>query len=340
MNKRGGMRLKRQVEKSFLCAYFRIGILCAIMFCGCNNSKDEIVIYTSAEDYRIEYLSERLEEEFPEYDIAIEYMSTGNHAAKLMAEGGSTACDISYDLEYGYMAQLDEQGMFANLSETYDMSIYSEDTVVSDNYVIEYRNGGAIILNMDVLSARGLQEPASYADLLKEEYRGLIAMPNPKSSGTGYMFLRNLVNAWGEEEAFTYFDGLSKNILQFTSSGSGPVNALLQGEVAIGLGMTGQAVMQLNEGANFKILYFEEGSPFSLYGQAMIKGKEERACVKEVFDFLIETYAYENNEKFFPEKIYKDKDFVVQNYPKNIVYGDMSNDTIAEKERLLEKWNY
>ena len=40
------------------------------------------------------------------------------------------------------------------------------------------------------------------------------------------------------------------------------------------------------------------------------------------------------------EKIYKEKDFVVENYPQNIVYGDMSNDTIAEKERLLEKWNY
>ena len=179
-----------------------MAFLGAIILSGCSSQKEEVIIYTSAEDYRIEYLSERLEEEFPEYDIAIEYMSTGNHAAKLMAEGSSTACDISYDLEYGYMAQLDEQGMFANLSEEYDMSIYSEDTVVSDNYVIEYRNGGAVILNMDVLSARGLQEPTSYEDLLKEEYKGLISMPNPKSSGTGYMFLRNLVNAWGEEEEF------------------------------------------------------------------------------------------------------------------------------------------
>lgn len=328
------MGIKKRLGIAMVCILGTLGL------CGCGSKNEEIVIYTSAEDYRIEYLSERLEEVFPEYDIAVEYMSTGNHAAKLMAEGTSTACDISYDLEYGYMAQLDEKGMFANLSEAYDMSIYSEDTVVSDNYVIEYRNGGAIILNMDVISARGLQEPTSYKDLLKEEYKGLISMPNPKSSGTGYMFLRNLVNAWGEEQAFAYFDDLSKNILQFTSSGSGPVNALLQGEVAIGLGMTGQAVMQVNEGANLKILYFEEGSPFSLYGQAIIKGKEERVCVKEVFDFLINTYAYENNEKFFPEKIYNEKDFVIDNYPQNIVYGDMSNDTIAEKERLLEKWKY
>lgn len=315
-------------------------MLAGVLLSGCKNGKEQVVIYTSAEDYRIEHLSERLEEEFPDYDITIEYMSTGNHAAKLMAEGKDTACDISYDLEYGYMSQLDAQGVFAKVSDSYDMSKYSEDTVLSENYIIELRNGGAVVLNMDVLAARGLQEPTSYKDLLKEEYKGLISMPNPKSSGTGYMFLKNLVNAWGEEEAFAYFDELSNNILQFTSSGSGPINALVQEEVAIGLGMTAQAVTQINEGVNLKVVFFEEGSPFSLYGQAMISGKENRACVKEVFDFLINTYCYEMNEKFYPEKIYKDKEFVIENYPQNIIYGDMSNDTSAEKERLLEKWNY
>ena len=86
----------------------------------------------------------------------------------------------------------------------------------------------------DRLEEKNLAVPTSYADLLKPEYKGLVSMPNPKSSGTGYMFLKSLVNAWGEEEAFAYFDQLAENILQFTSSGSGPVNALVQGEAAIG----------------------------------------------------------------------------------------------------------
>lgn len=314
-------------------------LLVPALFTGCTKSKEKVLIYTSAEDYRVEYLTQRLSETFPNYDITIEYMSTGNHAAKLLAEGTATDCDISYDLEYGYMAQLDALGEFADLSG-YDMSIYAEDTVVSKDYIIEYRNGGAIIINPAVLKAKGLDEPTSYADLLKDEYKGLISMPNPTASGTGYMFLKALVNEWGEDAAFEYFDKLTPNILQYTSSGSGPVNALLQGEVAIGLGMTGQAVTKINEGSDLKIVYFEEGSPYGLYGQAIIKGKETKKAVKEVFDFLINTYNYENNEKFFPEKIYKDKDYVVANYPTNIVYSDMSNNTIEEKTRLLEKWKY
>lgn len=313
-------------------------LLCGI-FTACGSSEETVVIYSSAEDYSIANLQARLDEVFPEYKIVIEYMSTGNHAAKLLAEGKATECDIVHDLEYAYLSQLDQKGILADLS-SYDFSIYTEDSVESDNYIVECRNGGAIIVNTEVLASKGLPEPTSYADLLKPEYKGLISMPNPKSSGTGYMFLKSLVNAWGEEEAFAYFDKLTPNILQYTSSGSGPVNALVQGEVAIGLGMTAQSVIQINEGAPLKVLFFEEGSPFSMYGQTMIDGKDEREAVKRVFDYLINTYSYENNEKFLPEKIFKDKDYTLENYPKNIKYSDMSNNSIEEKERLLEKWKY
>ena len=305
----------------------------------CGTSKEEILIYTSAEDYRIEYLNQRLAEEFPQYDVIVEYMSTGNASAKLLFEGENTQCDILWSIEYAYMEMLDAEGVFADLSD-YDMSVFVEDALQSKNYLPEYRNGGAIIVNTKVLEERGLEIPTSYEDLLKPEYKGLISMPNPKSSGTGYMFLKSLVNAWGEEEAFAYFDKLTPNILQYTSSGSGPVNALLQGEVAIGLGMTGQAVTQINEGEPLEIVFFEEGSPYSLYGEAIIKDKEMKESVREVFTFMVEEFNYEQLEMFFPEKIYANLDFEVENYPKDIVYSDMSNNSGEEKNRLLELWKY
>lgn len=316
-----------------------ITILCTAIFSGCGSTKQSVLIYTSVENYILEDLIDRLDEEFPDYDIIVEYLSTGNHAAKLLAEGKNTDCDITFNLEYAYLSQLSEKNILADLS-AYDRSIYLEDTVENDDYVIQSRNGGAIIVNTDVLKEKGLDEPTCYEDLLKPEYKGLISMPSPKSSGTGYMFLKSLVNAWGEDEAFAYFDKLNANILQYTSSGSGPVNALVQGEVAIGLGMTSGAVIKTNEGAPLKILYFEEGSPFSLYGQAIIAGKENNKAVKDVFDFLINTYNYECNEKFYPEQIFKDTVYDVENYPTNITYSDMSNNTNDEKSRLLDKWKY
>ncbi len=308
---------------------------------GCSkNAENRVVIFTSAEDYRVEYMQKRLNEEFPEYDIVIEYMPTGDHAARLISEGSKTEADITYDLEYGYMEQLANAGVLANLDGMYDMSMWAEDALNSTYYLPEYKNGGAIIVNPKVLSDKGLQAPKSYEDLLKSEYKDLISMPSPKSSGTGYMFLKTLVNTMGESKAFAYFDKLNANILQYTSSGSGPVNALIQGEVAIGLGMTGQAVTAINNGNDLQILYFEEGSPYSMYGQGIISGKETREAVKRVFDFMINTYSYENCEKFFPEQIFSDKTFEIENYPANIKYSDMSNNTLDEKTRLLGKWAY
>ena len=306
---------------------------------GCGSGKEQILIYTSVEDYVIEDMNARLSKAFPDYDIIIEYVSTGNHAAKLLSEKKNTECDITYDLEYAYMEQLAQAGVLADLS-SYDKSIYLEDTVASNYYLVQCRVGGAVIVNTEVLKAKGLAEPTCYEDLLKPEYKGLISMANPKSSGTGYMFYKSLVNAWGQQKALEYFDKLTPNVLQYTSSGSGPVNALLQKEVAIGLGMTSHAVTQINQGAPLKVLFFEEGSPFTLYGQSMVAGKDQRECVKEVFDFLVKTYSYELNEKFFPEQMFKDKVFAVNNYPQNIVYSDMSNNTTAEKDKLLNLWKY
>lgn len=325
----------------------RIGLVAVVvilalalaLLAGCGSKKESVLIYTSVEDYVVEDLNARLEETFPDYDITVEYVSTGSHAAKLLAEGTATECDITYDLEYAYLEQLAQAGVLADLS-AYDTSIYSEDTVVSNHYLVQCRVGGGIILNTELLAEKGLEEPASYEDLLDPQYQGLISMPNPKSSGTGYMFLKNLVNAWGEEEAFAYFDELTPNVLQYTSSGSGPVNALIQGEAAIGLGMTSNAVTKINEGAPLKVVYFEEGSPFTLYGQAMIAGKDERSCVKEVFDFLVNTYSYELNEKFFPEQMFVDKTYSIENYPENIVYGDMGGNTMEAKEAILAQWKY
>lgn len=309
-------------------------------FCGCGGSaKEKIVIYTSTEDYKVDYFREKLEDRFPDYDIVIEYISTSNCAAKLLAENGSGECDIIWSIEYGYLQQLADAGLLANLDSQFDFTPFTDDMLISTYFVPESRNGGCIAINADLLKEKGLSVPTSYADLLKPEYKGLISMPDPASSGTGYMFYLSLVNAMGETEALNYFRTLSGNVLQFTSAGAGPVNALLQGEAAIGLAMTSHTVTQINEGANFEIVFFEEGAPYSLYGNAITSQSADNEAVAEVFNYLSTECTAEDNQLFYPEQIYKDMVFEVQNYPTNIKYADMTNDTLERKLDLIEKWN-
>lgn len=316
-----------------------LAMLMTLVLSGCAKSKEKVIIYTSSDENEIALIRERLDAKFPDYEITIEYLGTGNHAAKLKAEGTATECDISYDLEYGYMETLDADGIFAELTD-YDMSIFLDDLVTSKNYLPTMRYGGAIMINTQVLNNKGLDKPASYSDLLKPEYKGLISMPSPKASGTGYMFYKSLVNAWGEEEALAYFDGLANNILQFTSSGSGPVNALVSEEVAVGLGMTSHAALKISEGNPLEILFFSEGSPYAACGAAIISGKETKPAVQNVFRYFYEELTKEICEKLYPEQIYKGITFTMENYPSDIPYADMSNNTPAEKERLLALWAY
>jgi len=313
-------------------------VLGCTFFTSCSN-KETIIIYTSAESFRIDYMNQRMKEKFPQYNIHIDYKSSGDQANLIKAAGKNVECHIVHDLEYGNAAELVSLGVFADLSDVIDFSGFAEDTVVSKFYAPEVRNGGAIILNMDIFAERGLAEPSCYEDLLDPQYKGFISMPNPKTSGTGYMFLLSLVNAWGEDKAFQYFEALSENILAFEASGSGPVNKLVTKEVAIGFGMISHAVQQINEGENLKILTFDEGAPYSLYGQAVIAGNETNTAVMEVFDFLVNELTAEMCERFYPEKLYKDKDFTIENFPKNVIYSDMSNYTSERKAALLSKWN-
>jgi iron(III) transport system substrate-binding protein len=311
-----------------------------LVYSGCTKAQDnKVILYSSAEDFRNEYIQNRLNEQFPNYEITINYLPTGNNAAKLKAEGLQTECDIVYGLETGYLEGLAD--IFVDLSG-YDTSAFLPDLVpVHHKYLPWERFSGCIIYSEDFLASRNLPIPDSYEDLLKMDYRGIISMPNPKSSGTGFFFLRNLVNTMGEDAAFAYFDRLSENILQFTTSGSGPVNALVQGEVGIGLGMTFQAINAINNGNPLKILYFKEGAPFTTSGFAIVKGKETKQAVKNVFSFMLSTVLLEDKERFSPEQILKNQVILIPNYPQNIPYADMSGGLdMAEKERLLAKWKY
>ena len=125
-----------------------------------------------------------------------------------------------------------------------------------------------------------------------------------------------------------------------TSSGSGPVNALVQREVAIGLGMTSQGVVEINDGVNLDIVFFEEGSPYSMYGNAVLAKSAGRQAVMDVFNYVATDLCKGDNEKYFPDQIYKDFIPVVEGFPTGIKYGNMANDTLSEKERLQAKWDH
>lgn len=316
---------------------------CLLMLSGCGAKEAEretIVIYSAANTKRLENMQEQLSKKFPDYDFVVEYLGTSKLAAKLMAEGTDSDIDIIHDLSYTNMNKLSEMGYLADTSWV-DYSIYYPDGIpASKDYVIECKVCGGIAVNTKVLEENNLPEPTCWEDLLKPEYKGLVSMSDPKSSSAGYMFVKMLANTWGEEKCLDYFDKLMENVPQLQSGGNGPCNALIAEEAAIGLVMIGNAAEAITAGDPLKILFFEEGAPVAYYGQTMVKGKDERPAVKEVYEYLIKEFRIDEMKLFPGEPVIIGAEQNIENYPENVPLGDMSNDTLEAKEALLEKWTH
>ena len=305
------------------------------------SSTDTVIIYSSLEQFRGEELQKQLKEKFPNIDARVMYMPTAKSAAKVRMEGEHSDADIIVGLETSYMDYVKDS--LTDISG-YSNLPFLEGLTPQDHqnlYVTWERQAGSFIINKSVLAKKNLPIPTSYQDLLNPIYKGLIAMPDPKSSGTGFFFYKNLVNTLGDQKALEYIDKLEQNVKQFTESGSGPVKLLIQGEVGIGLGLTFQAVNEINKGSDFAIIYPEEGSPFSLTGTAMLKGREHNKEVQTLFTFIVNDFLVYDKTHFSPEQILDGQINTIENYPQNIQYADMQGiDNMDEKLRLLDLWKY
>ena len=199
----------------------------------------------------------------------------------------------------------------------------------------------AVIYNKKVLQDNNLPIPTSYSDLLNPQYKNYISMPNPKSSGTGYAYYNGLVTTYGKEAATTYFDSLSNNIKEFTTSGSGPIKSVDRGEIAIGFAMLWQCVEYCKNNSDLDYTYLDLGCPYNLYEMAIINGHEKRKAVKDVFDYIYYELNQKQCEKFTPDKIYKNMVPEDPNYPTNVSLMEMNGVCDpAYKKQLLDEWKY
>ena len=312
-----------------------IMIFTMIMLTGCG--KEKVVIYISMEENRNQALKEQIKEEFKDINVVVQSISTGNSAAKIKNEGKNIEADIILDLETSHMSNLKDN--FADLSN-FDTSIYLENVQNTDKYFIFSKQTSNLIIDKDYFEKHKLEIPKTYEDLLKSEYKNLIAMPDPKTSGTGYAFFLNVVNIMGEEKAIEYFEKLSKNIREYTTSGSGPTNLLKQGEIAIAMGMTSQGVAAINEGYNFEVVQLKTGTIYNTTSFGIINGRETDENVVKVFNFLLTEFNKYDKENFMPDKILKEQAVLVNNYPTNLKDANMKDiENIERKNYLTELWS-
>ena len=307
---------------------------------GCQNSDaDAQVVNILSANYeeQIAIQLEYLRSLYPDAEINITYMSSGKLAAKLQAEGRDTDTDIALSLSSAHANTLKNEGLLRAYEPS---SSYKSEYADPDNMVLP--NGvwcGAILVNTQELEKLGLPEPTSYEDLLDPVYKGHIVMTNPNSSATGYFFLLGLLNLYGEEAGWEYFDKLSENIMLFGESGSIPSTMVEKGEAVIGLGMDYDGMRLEEAGKPVKVIFAEEGAPYD-YDTALLINRNE-----EPSEFVLEIMgvitSVEGNAIFNDYNIAVLEDGEDRgNYPDDFKLLDMTGITDADlKQRLSEEWS-
>lgn len=324
-----------------------LALCCALGLCFPALAAERVVIYTAAEDERIAYLQEGLNKQFPDMEIVIQSLGTGQLLSKLQAEGRGGDCDIFYDLE-AVNAEIilnSDPELFADLSE-YDFSIYDPSvtgyTERHHRYAVNGKTAGAFLVNQAALEEKGLAVPETYEDMLKPEYAEMIAMPSPMSSGTGYSYYNGMVTLLGEEAGLKYFDDLYPNIMEYTTSGSAPAKSAVRGDAAIAYGLLWQCVQYANENEGLVVVIPEQGLAFDLFTMGMISGHETRPAVKEVFSYLYNELNRPQCAMFNPDRIYADMPAAeIPNYPAG--YSEIPMEGLFDfqyKQNLLDQWMY
>jgi iron(III) transport system substrate-binding protein len=133
----------------------------------------------------------------------------------------------------------------------------------------------------------GKPMPKTWDDLAKPEYKGLIAVANPNTSGTAYTTLVTILLLQGEAKGWDYLAKLHQNVAQYTKSGSAPGQLAGRGEVAIAIVFLHDAVMFANEGFPVKAVAPADGTGYEIGGLSLIKGAPNKENAKKFIDWAL-----------------------------------------------------
>lgn len=257
-------------------------------------AKTEILIYTAIEADELAKFKKAIEGAVPDADVKWVRDSTGIITSKLLAEKDNPKADVVYGLAATSLVLLANQGYFQGYApkglDKLDKRYY--DTKNNPPQWVGQRvYAAAVCVNTVESKKKNLPTPTSWKDLTKPVYKGHVIMPNPNSSGTGFLDVSSWLQMMGEKDGWTYMDELHDNIARYTHSGSAPCKLAASGEIPLGVSFAYRGVKSKQEGAPLDVVFPSEGLGWELESFAIVKNTKKLDLARKIADWSVSRQA-------------------------------------------------
>lgn len=333
---------------------FFAGVLLLGALTGCGQSSNpasggkgssELTVYTALEDDQLKAYVGAFNTAHPEIKLNIVRDSTGVIIAKLIAEKDNPQADVVWGTAATELLGAEAQGVLEGYSPKGIERIVPEfkDSKDPAHWVGIDAFETAFVVNTKELEKHNLPVPQSYADLIKPEYKGMIVMPNPSSSGTGFFTVSAWLQLQGDTEAWSYMDKLHENIALYTHSGSKPAKMAASGEYPIGISFGYRGITEKKKGAPLEIVFPKEGAGWDVEANALVKKPQIKPEAKVFLDWAISDEAMKEYNKNFAIITLQDAGGgIPEGYtkePKSQLIENDLNQAAVNRSKILAEWD-
>ncbi|MCO5058726.1 MAG: putative 2-aminoethylphosphonate ABC transporter substrate-binding protein [Rhizobiaceae bacterium] len=303
----------------------------------------ELTVYTAIEAEDLQRYAETFNKEHPDIKVNWVRDSTGVVTAKLLAEKNNPQADVIWGLAATSLLVLKTEGMLEpyapkgldQLKAEFKDSDNPPSWVGMDAWV------ASVCYNTVESEKLGLPMPKSWKDLTDAAYKGHVVMPNPASSGTGFLDVSSWLQIFGEEEGWKFMDGLHENIAAYTHSGSKPCKMAAAGEIPIGISFAFRAAKSKADGAPLEIIVPEEGIGWDMEAIGIVAGTANLEAAKTLVDWTISKTAMEMYNVGYAVVGMPGVAKPVKFFPENIEEKMIKNDfewAANNREAILSEW--
>ncbi|MGE7139556.1 ABC transporter substrate-binding protein [Luteibacter sp. NPDC031894] len=251
--------------------YRHIAIVILLVTAGGVARAGTVTVYSALESDEIATYLAAARKALPDIDVHVLRLSSGDLAARLLAESAQPRNDAIWGMAVTDMLHPRIAALLAPVHGEHIDRMPAAFRDVDHRWFAPTGFLAALCVNREALAEHGLPMPDSWKDLTSPRYRGQIAMPDPSSSGTGYMLVSSLSDAGRDPVGMDLVLDIARNVGQVTLSGSAPCKLARIGEFPIGISFAFSAMQSIRQGYPVTMVIPKGARGYELEASALMK---------------------------------------------------------------------